>query len=601
MIMKRRILLTLTIIVLWLHQAMAVSFSLNAPGRVPVGEKFAVTYTVIDGDGSNLNAPRIDGCKFLYGPSTSSSSSFTMVNGQSKTSSRVEYTFLYMAESAGSYQVPSASIVVNGKTLTTKPATIMVVDRGSGSGNDPNGNRSRQQVQVDDPDTQTADRAVNSNDLFVRIILNKSTAYEQEAIECTIKLFTKYSISSFLPTRQPSFDGFLIDEVDVSNATGQMETYNGQNYMTAVLKKCIIFPQKSGKLTINSGEYDLNVVQYDQVNMGFFTVRDPKERKLKVSSNSASIEIKPLPSPRPAGFTNAVGQFQVESRLVGNTFKTNDPATLMYTITGKGNIKYIQEPTIDFPAEMEQYTPKSDISGEVTGATVSGKMSIDYTFVPQSVGDYTIPGGNFVYFDPSTGRYESISLPSHKIKVEKGSEAKAAGGAAKPRITDILDIHVGKSGKRYNAPLLYSIGYWILYPAIMLIVGAIIFFYRRHIRKAADVVGTRLARAGKVARRRLKAANNFMNKGKSDEFYEEMLRALWGYLSDKLVIPVSKLSRDNISAELSQYGAGEDVIESIISILDDCEMARYTPNSGARMTEVYERAAEAIGRLESKN
>lgn len=586
---------------LWLSQAMAVSFTLQAPSRVAKGEKFYVTYTVTDGQGSNLKAPKIEGCKFLSGPSTSESSYYSNVNGRAQSSSRVEYTFLYRADAVGTLQIQPASITINGKTYTTKPATISVVDAGASGNVDPAQSGSRQPVKVDDPDTQTSDRAVNANDLFVRIILNKSTAYEQEAIECTIKLFTKYSISSFLPTRQPSFDGFLVEEVDMTNAVPQMESYNGQNYMTAVLKKCIIFPQKSGKLTINSGEYDLNVVQYDHVSMGFFTVRDPKERKLKVSSNSASIEIKPLPEPRPAGFTNAVGQFTAETRLVGNTFKTNDPATLIYTISGKGNIKYIQEPVVDFPAEMEQYTPKSDITGEVTGATVTGKMAIDYTFVPQSVGEYTIPGGTFVYFDPSTGKYESISLPNRTLKVAKGSDAKAAGGALKPRNTDILPLQNGAVGEAPSTLLFYSVAYWLLYPVIILITVAIILLYRRHIRRAADIVGTRLARAGKVARRRLKAAGNFMSRGKADEFYEEMLRAMWGYLSDKLMIPVSKLSRDNISAELARYGTGDDVIQSIISILDDCEMARYTPDSGARMSEVYDRAADAIGRLESKN
>lgn len=595
----KKALLILFIATLWIQEAIAASFTVNAPAQVPKGEKFAVTYSLNGAQGSDLKAPAIQGCKLVFGPAVSRSESFSIVNGRQSSSSRTDYTYTYRAESTGTFTIPAASINVGGKTLTSKQVTLKVVDGGASSSSAP-GQPGRQPVSVDDPDTQTADRAVNPNDLFVRIILNKSTAYEQEAIECTIKLYTKYSISSFLPTRQPAFDGFIIQEMDMSNTMGQMEEYHGQNYMTAVLKKCILFPQKSGKLTINSGEYDLNVVQYDHVNMGFFTVRDPKERKLKVSSNSASINIKPLPSPRPDGFTGAVGRFSVDSRLVGNNFKTNDPATLVFTISGSGNIKNIREPAINFPEEFEQYTPKTDITAAVDGSTVTGKMVIDYTFVPQSVGSFTIPGGNFVYFDPAKGDYASLPLPSHTLKVAKGSDVKAASGAVKPKITDILPLHANATGTT-PYPVVYSFLFWLIFPVVIIGTGAVIYFYRRHIRRMADVAGNRLARAGKVARRRLKAANNYMTKGKADEFYEEMLRAMWGYLSDKLTIPVSKLSRDNISAELTAYGANQETIDSIIAILDDCEMARYTPDSSTRMNEVYDRAVRAIGLLETKN
>lgn len=594
----KKLLLIVVMTTLWLNYALAASFSVRAPRQVSAGEKFTVTYSLEGANGENLQAPRIEGCKYIYGPAVAHSESYQIVKGRQSSSVTTDYSFTYRAESAGTFTIPPASIRANGKTLTTHATKFQVVSAGSAVNSTTQ--TSRGSVDVNDPDTQTIDRNVNSNDLFVRIILNKSTAYEQEAIECTIKLYTKYSISSFLPTKQPAFDGFLVEEVDMSNTIGQMESYNGQNYMTAVLKKCILFPQKSGKLTISSGEYDLNVVQYDHVNMGFFQVRDPHERQLKVSSNSASIDIKPLPEPRPEGFCGAVGSFKVDTRLIGNSFKTNDPATLIYTITGTGNVKYIHEPVVNFPAEFEQYTPKSDSEVKVSGNNVTGKMTVDYTFVPQSVGTFTIPASKFVYFDPERKEYVQLPVPAHTITVSKGSEAKAASGAVKPRIKDILPIHTLAKGQPNHTPVIYSALYWIIYPIIFAIVLVIIYMYRRHIRQMADVAGHRLARAGKVARRRLKAAKGFMDRGKSDQFYEEMLRAMWGYLSDKLTIPVSKLSRDNISAELSNYGADPDVIESIITILDDCEIARYTPDSSSRMTEVYGRAADAISQLETK-
>ncbi len=438
--------------------------------------------------------------------------------------------------------------------------------------------------------------------MFVRIILSKSSAYEQEAIGCTIKLYTKYSISSFLPTRQPAFDGFLIQEVDVQPSLNQMETYNGQNYMTAVLKKCIIFPQKSGKLTINSGNYDISVVQYDNVNMGMFQVRQPKEAKIKVNSNSASINILPLPQPQPNGFTGAVGTFNIDSRLIGNSFRTNDPATLIYTISGTGNIKYVKEPVIDFPTEFEQYTPKNDIDAEVQGNDVTGRMTVEYTFVPQSVGDFTIGSNKFVYFNPQTKQYVTLNTPSYLIKVAKGVSAPVTTDQkdVENKNSDIRHIYLGdKNPMKQHHLVVFESWYWILYIGLLIVAGAVLAINRRNARLNADVTGRRTAKASKVARRRLKAAEGFMKSGDSDKFYEEMLRAIWGYLSDKLSMPVSQLSRDNISATLASKGYSEENANAIVAVLDDCEMARYTPDSSSHMDSVYERGVNAINKLES--
>ena len=436
----------------------------------------------------------------------------------------------------------------------------------------------------------------------MRIILSKSSAYEQEAIGCTIKLYTKYSISSFLPTRQPAFDGFLIQEVDLQPSLNQVETYNGQNYMTAILKKCIIFPQKSGKLTINSGNYDISVVQYDNVNMGMFQVRQPKEAKIKVNSNSASINILPLPQPQPEGFAGAVGTFKVDSRLVGNSFRTNDPATLIYTISGTGNIKYVKEPVIDFPSEFEQYTPKSDIQATVQGNDVTGSMTVEYTFVPQSVGDFTIGSDKFVYFNPQAKQYVTLNTPTYPIKVAKGVSAPVTADQkdVENKNSDIRHIYLGdKNPAKEHSMVVLQSWYWFLYLGLLIIAIALIVMNRRNTRLNADITGRKTAKASKVARRRLKAAEGFMKAGDSDKFYEEMLRALWGYLSDKLAMPVSQLSRDNISATLSSKGYSEESAEAIVSVLDDCEMARYTPDSSSRMDSVFERGVNAINQLES--
>lgn len=576
----------------------ATSFTVIPPRRVAEGDKFAVTFRLDNAEGSDLKVSQINGCTLLFGPSTSKSRSYQVINGHAIASSRMEYTYTYRADKAGTFTIPEATVMADGKRLTTKPVKFTVETRSQASAP-----ASSRPVSIDDIDTQTSERPVSSNDVFVRIILSRPTVYEQEAVECTIKLYTKYSITQFLPTRQPSFDGFLIQELDITPELNREETLNGQTYLTAVLKKCIIFPQKSGKLTINSGNYDLSVVQYDNINMGgFMTVRQPRERNIKVSSNSATINVKPLPTPHPDNFSGAVGRFNVESKLVGNSFRTNDPATLIYTISGTGNIKYLKEPIIDFPSEFEQYSPKSDIKTHIDGTQVSGTMTIEYTFVPQSVGDFRIGSDTFVYFDPASAKYVTLKTPVYDIRVAKG----AAGAISRDqediaaKNTDILHIRLGAKKQSFDhTPVVYKSGYWIAYIALILIFTGVLGFNHERMRKAADVHGQRLAKAGKVAKKRLVKAALFMKEKKTEDFYDEILKALTGYLGDRFALPVSQLTRETIDIKLTEIGADEGIRENVGSLLERCEMARYTPDSPAMVDSVYLEASTLIDKIEN--
>lgn len=580
-----------------------VSFTVNAPQRVAVGDKFAVTFRLKNAEGSSLKTPQINGCTQLYGPSVSTSRSYTVNNGQMSGSSVIDYTYTFRADKEGTYTIGEASVVADGKRITSRPVKLTIVAGNANNQQQGNSRSNRGAVDMDDIATQSSDRSVSSKDVFVRIILSRNSAYEQEAIECTIKLYTKYQISSFFPTKQPSFDGCLIEEVAMQPSLNQVEEFNSQRYMTALLKKCIIFPQKSGKLTINSGTYDINVVQYDNVNMGLFQVQTPQERKIKVSSNSVTSNIKALPQPQPEGFTGAVGNFSIESRLVGNSFRTGEPATLLYTISGTGNIKYIKEPIIDFPSEFEQYTPKADIVAEVDGNSVTGKMSIEYTFVPQSVGDFTIGSDKFVYFDPSQQKYITLTTPSYSIKVAKGVNDAVSTSKKDVEIKnrDIQHIILGeKNLLKSHTLIIEEWWYWMFYIILATGIGAILAINRRNISRSADIQGLKLAKANKVARKRLKLAGEFMTKGDNEKFYEEMLRATWGYLSDKLSIPASQLSRDNVAIELTKFGASESLSTDIISVLDDCEMARYAPTASHEEVErIYNKATSTIKELEN--
>ncbi|MDE7410486.1 MAG: BatD family protein [Paramuribaculum sp.] len=581
----------------------ATSFSVNAPGHVSVGDKFSVTYRLRDGEGTSLKVPQINGCRLLYGPSTSTSQSYSVVNGQMSSSSSVDYTYYYLAEKEGTYTINEATIMVDGKKYTTNQVKLIIGPASESRSNNRQGQNGshRSQVEFDDVTTQTSDKAVSANDVFIRIILSKSSAYEQEAVECSIKLYTKYQISEFFCTKQPSFEGFLIEDLEFQSALNNQEEYNGQRYMTALLKKCILFPQKSGKLTITSGNYDLKVMQYDMINMGFFSVPDARERKIKVNSNSVSINISPLPSPQPEVFNGAVGKFTIDSKLIGNTFRTQEPSTLLYTISGTGNIKYLKEPIIDFPSEFEQYTPNIDIDAKISGNNVTGKMIVEYTFVPQEVGNFHIGGDKFVYFDIDSHSYVTLDTPGYDIKVNQGINAPASQRSeVKIKNTDILHIHANSISGKKDSLIVFSWWYWLIYVASASALITVLFIYRRKICLAADVTGMKLAKANKVARKRLRVVNKYMTQNNSEKFYEELLRAIWGYLSDKLSIPASQLSRDNINAELSKYGANQELTDNVITIIDECEMARYAPqSSSSELHSVYDKASAIINNLEN--
>lgn len=581
------------------------SFTIDAPKQVSVNSKFSITYILKDGEAStsSLKVPQINGCSLIFGPSVASSQSYQIINGKASSSSQHEYTYYYRADKEGEYTIGAASIVVDGKKMTTQPASLTIVASKHSQDNQSNGaNSSNQPVDIDDISTQNAGKKVDANDVFIRISTSRSSAYEQEAIECTIKLYTKYSISEFMAITQPTFNGFLVEDLQFQSSINARETYNGQEYQTAVLKKCILFPQKSGNLTIVSGTYDLTVVQYEQVNMGFYVVNQPVTKKIRINSNNATISIQPLPIPQPAGFDGAVGQFTAAVRISTNNFRTNEPATLTYSINGTGNIKYIKDAIIDFPSEFEQYTPNHTVDAEMKGNNVSGSSITEYTFIPKEIGNYTINVPNFVYFDPESNEYKTIELESFDIKVAQGISGLTTNQQyVTSKNTDIRYIKLGEKNLSFeNSYTLSKAWYWILYViSISIFIGAILYTNATNKRKA-NVIGLKISQANKVAKKRLKIANKYMQTKDSEHFYEEMLKALWGYLSDKLSIPASQLLRPNIAQELLERGAPAEVCDSIINILDECEMARYTPSSCdlQQIESVYTRATEAINDLE---
>ncbi len=596
--MKR--IINIAILLLTVIVAQAASFTVEAPRQVVEGNKFNVTFVLANGEGSSFTPPEVSGAKLIYGPSVSHSYSSSWVNGKSSSSSSEEYTMIYKATGTGKCHIGAASIVVGGKRFTTKAITIDVLPSGSSQPSHQPQRTPGAPTPYSDPMTQSADKEVSGKDLFVRIEMSKPRVYEQQAVVCTIKLYTKYQVSQFLPTIQPSFDGFLIEEIPMQPSLNKVETLNGQQYMVAVLKKCILYPQQSGNLTITSGNYDVSVVQFDTFRSIFGTISKPVEKDLKVTSNKATIHILPLPEPKPASFTGAVGKFNVTTDLKPATgLKTYSAATYRYIISGTGNSKYIKASEIKFPDQFDVYDPKTDTQVNDGAGDMSGKVILDYTFIPQYAGEFEIPESEFSYFDPETGKYETVTVPARHLTVAKGE-----GQPSNHYRMKNMDIRPIKSGnlnlKKSHGYIVDSWTYWLWFLLPLLALVALLMYYRKQLKERSDVRRMRSKRASKVAQRRLKAARGFATRGDRSGFYAEMLNALWGYMSDKLSIPVSELSKDNINAELEQYGIDDQLRQESIALIDKCEFAQYAPElASGDMNAVLDEAAGIIDRLES--
>ncbi len=597
--MKRNILIYISLLFLTSLSAVAqVDFSIIPPRNVVAGQQFRVTYRLSNARGNTLKAPKIDGCDLLYGPSTSTSQSTQIINGQVSSSSSVDYTYVYTASKAGDYTIPSATIEVDGKTLTADEKSFSVLPADTNNG--------QSQVNAYDRQSQTVDRPIGKDDIFVRVILNKSSVYLNEAVECTLKLYTKYeAISSFSASSTPTYEGFLVEDVDVQAELNNLEHYNGQNYRTAVLRRYILFPQKTGQLTVTSGSYDVVVQQLERINQGYFYFTRPIEKPVKLSEYTATLNVKPLPSPAPNGFNGAVGSFSISGDLSTDKLKTNEAATITYTISGKGNIKYLKEPTPDFPDEFELYNPSQDVNARVSGSTVSGNVKYEFTFVPQYPGKFTIPEYVFSWFDLSAGEYKTQSIEPFYLDIAKGKGSPNTQNneslGIKAKNTDIRHICLDeKNPTHQHSYLLDSIVYWAAYILLLAAMVILTLLYKRRNKLLADTTRMRVSNANKVARKNLKSAATCIKSNNPTDFYEALLKTLWNYFGDKLNISGAELTRENVAEKLREYGADDALVKESITLLDDCEMARYTPNiPELAPQQLYSKAEDIIKGMES--
>ncbi len=578
------------------------SLVVQAPGQVVQGRNFTVTFRLVNAEGSVSQGPELKGCVLRYGPALSTMESHEFINGKSSSTVIRDYSFTYYAEKAGTVTVPSISVSSGGKTLKSQPKTITILPPDKSAQQD-----SRQSAGNGAPAQNAGQgtvKKINPNDLIVTVTLSKNHIYEQEAVIATIKVYTKHNITSFRATTLPSFDGFLSEELEVKEQP-KLEHFRGDNYYSAVLKRCLLYPQKDGTLTINSGRYDVTLETYEEISNGFFITRRPIEQNITTVSNKVSVNVSPLPKPQPADFSGAVGKFSVSTSLEPQTLRTNEAATFSYVVKGSGNIKYLKTPDLDFGPGVEEYDPESESDAHFTGSDMSGTFTATYTIVPQQVGEFNLAASKFVYFDPEKRQYVSLDIPAYNRRVAKGT-ATAATAVQQTGIDksmdDILYIKPLKKGelvdehiRTFNTSL-----YWLLYALVAAALITTIVVYRRQLKLNADVAGRRTARANRVANKRLKLARNEMQRHNNDAFYTALSAALWGYISDKLGIPSSALTRDNVSEKLAEAGASEELIEKTINVIDDCEMARFTPeHSDTEVSTMYQNATDVINGLEA--
>jgi len=574
---------------------------------VVVGDQFRLSYTVTTQKVKDFRAPSIKGFDVLMGPSRSEQSSTQIVNGSVSSTSSITFTYILMANTAGEFTVPGASIVADGNQMISNSVKIKVLPQ------DQNHNSSRRNNDNSSSIQPSSNASVSNQDLFITATASKTNVYEQEAFVLTYKIYTRESNLQLNNAKLPDFKGFHSQEIEMTtNARWTPEHYKGRNYYTTVYRQFVLFPQQSGKLFIEPAQFQMTVnkpVQSADPFDAFFNGgNNVIEIKKPITTPKIAINVNPLPAGKPTNFLGGVGEFNISSSINSKELKTNDAITIKLVISGTGNLKLISNPEIKFPDDFEVYDPKVDNQVRLTKEGLTGNKVIEYLAIPRHAGTYKIPGVSFSYFDIRSKSYKTLNTEDYVINVEKG-----AGNADQviANFTNKEDLKVLGEDIRYikqnevtfqpKGSFFYgSMSYWLFYiiPALAFILFFII--YRKQAAENANVAKMRTKKANKVAIKRMKLAGKLLSENKKDAFYDEVLKALWGYISDKLNIPVSRLSKDNIEEKLRNHGVSEELIKEFLNALNDCEFARFAPgDENQAMDKVYSSSIEVISKMEN--
>jgi tetratricopeptide (TPR) repeat protein len=588
--------------------ALAQSLTGRAPSQVAVGEKFRLTYTVNTDDVKAFRAGTIPPeLEVLMGPTSSTQSSWQMVNGHTSSSTSVTFTYILMAQKQGSFTIPAAHATVNGKTVNSNELHIKVSGQVQG-GSSSQGSR-QQSGGGGTGEVRPAGTAISGSDLFIKVSASKQHVREQEPILLTYKVYTLVGLTQ-LSGQMADLKSFYTREVPLPQEKSfKVETYNGRPYKTVMWQQYVMFPQATGKLEIPSITYEGVVIQknrnVDPFEAFFNGGSGYVEVKKQIKAPGMTIQVDPLPQ-RPTGFSGGVGKFNIAANLDKTEVKANDPINLRVTVSGVGNMKLLKQPVVKFPKDFDSYDPKVTDNTKLTTSGLEGSIVYDFLAVPRHQGTFEIPAIEYTYFDLQANSYKTVKTNAFTLKVAKGdgsTTVSAYHGQEDVRQLN-SDIRYIKTGTtRQHAVGEYFFGssaYWIALVVLALTFVSLFVIFRRRAIENANIVKQRAGKANKVAVKRLKKADKLMKSGRDNEFYDEVLRALWGYVGDKLNMPVEQLSRENITQQLESHHVSEDTISQFISALDACEFARYAPGDATgNMNKVYEASITAITTIEN--
>jgi hypothetical protein len=582
-----------------------VRFTASAPKVVEVGEQFRLSFSSNE-NGKNIQLPSIKGFQILMGPSSSSNISTQIINGKVTTNSSYTYTYILLAEKEGKYTIAPAEITVDGDQFKSNKLSIEVV-----KGN-PNTNNSQANSRRQNNSSANRSQKITQENLFVRVELNDRSVYMGEQIIATMKIYTRLDLVNLGEIKIPSFDGFLTQDIPIKDISLVAENVNGVKYHSATIKKVILFPQHTGKIKIEPLEVKCVIRQrskrrsrdfFDSFFDNYQDVTVPRK------SRPSTVTVKDFPDNKPYSFDGAVGDFKLTASIDKDSVAANDAIALKVKISGNGNLKLIKPLDFDFPADFEVYDPTTKLKTKNTVKGSRGSTNFEYLIIPRHAGEYEIPSVEFSYFDPKFRAYKTRKTPSFKIKVGKGKggdnvSETVINSFSKEDVKfigkDIRFIKTNSFRPRIKGKVLFgTTNFYLAYIIPFLIFILAFIFNRNRIKANADIARVKNKRANKVAMKRLKAAAERLKKQEKEAFYDEILKALWGYTSDKLNLPLANLSKDNISEILLSKDVDQELITDFITILDTCEFARYAPSSGsAEMGQLYQKTMDTITKLE---
>jgi hypothetical protein len=606
--MKRFFIFLITLLGAGVMQAQTVEFTASAPRIVTVGEAFRITFT-LNNEFENFTAPEFGDFTVLAGPSRSTSTNVQIINGKTSYNRSSSMVYILQANREGTINIGAAEATVEGKTYQTKTLSVQVVAEG-GAPQNANTQTTTQGDATGSPQNINA----NETDVFVRIHLSKSTAVQGEYMIATIKLYTlQMNIAGFEDVKFPTFNGFWSQELDTPQQLQfQRENVNGKLYNTALLRRYILFPQQTGTLKIDPFEVNcvLQVYARNSQPRSFFDsfFDSPQHIRKHIQSPATTIKVEPLPAGAPASFKGAVGNnFRMEAAFNRDSVTANDALSLIVKISGEGNIKLVETPKVNFPPHFETYDVKTSDNTKTSSSGISGAKQFEYPIIPRSEGSFDLPPVEFTYFDITKKQYVTLRSKNLHLGVAKdpnAGNATSITGVNRQSVKALgSDIHYIKTKplRLYEKGFVFF-GTWHYYLMFVLLFTLFIIVYysfKNHRKKSQDVVRTRHRKANKIAQQRLKAAGQYLKSGDRNNFYEEVSRALWGFLTDKSALMLADLSRETAREVMQRKQAKEEDIEAYLRLLDECEYARYAPDAGrSEMEKVYHDAVQIVSKFE---